>query len=621
MFRKKYARLVGNMLNVQKQLTESQDPYLQRRFAEAREALASLHAKSVDDYARRYGRKNVAKLREIIRQNRLDLTVPSILNEVQIARLHAAEMRLHPAFSAVVLVDRGVYAAKAIRIAKSKGYRTILIGEVSEETSYAAQLADHVLSVSDINNIDEVMQVSSHFRDHVLGLPKYRLGFDPGFGVLSEVPAFAAACEKNDFVFLGPAAEPMSIMCDKTQVKAMAERSGIPVIPGYAGDKQDRATLLAKAKEIGFPIMLKKAHGGGGTGMRQVENEAQFDEALSDLRSSDANAVVFIEKFLRVTRHFEVQTFFGVDAAIELSTRKCDLQRRRQKFMEMAPGFDDPSVLALVKSHGRAFMNEMKKTGYQGAATIEFLVVYDEKAQKHVAFLLEVNPRFQVEHGPTEEINQLDFVGLKFWGASGRSVKSFIRRTMYDNNLIVTPNMTLDAMLDELRNQSPNKFAVQARIENVYFETGLDGTVYKASSLGTIEHVEMDSSIERGIVNGTKLDDGGKNPLIAMPVGVGPDYVSALKDLLRLLESMHIEGVETNIQRQISNVRFLLANPDLITDSTTVHAMDLNFIQGKTPKSHPFKLFDTSKALETGKHRLPVKRYEPRPGRSGHTHD
>ncbi len=623
MFRKKYANLLTNLSKAQPLVYGFHENQMTMRLLAAREELSRLHTQSVADYLKRYSRKYAADLIKIIRENRINITSPSLLNVVQIAKLHAAEMRLHPAFSAVVLVDRGVYAAKAIRIAKQKGYRTILICEHDEETSLAANLADHVLEVKDLNNVDEIMQTTKNFRDQVLGISSYRFGFDPGFGVLSENPALPAACVKNGFIFIGPAANPMRIMGDKTMVKAMALRCNVPVIPGYTGEKQDLETLLNEAQIIGYPIMMKKARGGGGTGNRIVKDSLALEAALHDLRNSNKDEVIFLEKYLPVTRHIEVQTFFGKDAAIELGTRDCSLQRKYQKFIEMAPGIDQGHLLAKVKQRASVLMSEMQAVGYQGPATLEFLVAYDEENKSFKEYFLEINPRIQVEHGVTEQTRNIDLIALKFWVASGRSIKSFMRHSMYAHDLKITPGMMVEEMVDALHKNAENKFAIQARIENVDFEKSIDGIEHKVAAKGTVEFISMDPSIDCGITAGTKLYNSSKNPLIATPIGVGSTYHEALKDLLGKLQTMEIVGVNTNIARQISNVCYLLANPELIANSTTVNNMDVIWCEASNQpvkKTLLFTLFDNSKAFETGKNRLPVKRYEPQPGRSGY-HD
>lgn len=626
MFRTKYRTLMNFMKTTQASLNHHPDPYLVKRFNEARLAMSNLHADAVQDYLTRFRRKDVGKLHKIIRENRLKLTIPSLENHDQAAKLHAAEMRLHPAFSAVVMVDRGVYAAKAIRVAHAQGYRTILVSEQDDETSMAASIADHVLLVEDLGNVDECIQVVKHFRDNVLGLKNYRFGFDPGFGVLSENPALPAACLKNQFVFIGPAAKPMQIMGNKARVKEMAKRCGIPDIPGYAGEQQDNETLYAEAQKIGYPIMMKRAHGGGGTGNRLVTDDYSFHQALLELRGLQQNKPVFLEKFLPSPRHIEVQAFFGKDAAVMLGTRDCSLQRRYQKFLEMAPAINRQNELPQISEYARVMMEDMHAQGYEGPATIEFLVQENNETNKPEIYILEINPRIQVEHGVTEKITGLNLIALKFWIASGRSMKSFFQRALYARGLGGEAS-TLDDMVDKLFQHSPHPFACQARIENVDYEERPDGGLEKVAAKGTVYSVSMDQRIDRGIVSGTELYNSSKNLLIATPIGVGATREAALQDLLVQLETMQIEGVKTNISRQISHVKYLLAHPDLEITTATTRELDQHY-RHEQPAStakktvddanHHLRLFHHCKAFETGKSKLPVMKYEPRPGRSGH---
>jgi hypothetical protein len=204
--------------------------------------LEAMHPIHVADNLATYLTYSHADLLMHAKELRQALQTTSIHSLKQMAQLHAVEMTLHPELAAVVLCDRGVYAAKAIRKLKEQGHRTILICQKEEETSLAATLADHVLQVEDLNNVAECMQALNHFRQ-LLNVPGYALGIDPGFGVLSENPELPKACLANDVVFIGPSEKPMATMGNKKLAKRLAEKAGVPVIPGYNGNQQDNLTL------------------------------------------------------------------------------------------------------------------------------------------------------------------------------------------------------------------------------------------------------------------------------------------------------------------------------------------------------------------------------------------
>ncbi|MHA7872489.1 MAG: acetyl/propionyl/methylcrotonyl-CoA carboxylase subunit alpha, partial [Hyphococcus sp.] len=239
----------------------------------------------------------------------------------------------------------------------------------------------------------------------------------PGYGFLSENAAFARACAEAGVIFIGPPADAIEIMGDKAKAKRRMIEAGVPCVPGYQGEDQSDTTLIAAAKEIGFPIMVKAAAGGGGRGMRLVEKDSDLPAALATARSEAENAfgagALILEKAILKPRHVEIQVFADAHGhVIHLGERDCSVQRRHQKVLEEAPS---PAVTpAIREAMGAAAVKAARDIGYVGAGTVEFLL--DANGD---FYFLEMNTRLQVEHPVTEMVTGLDLVALQLRVAEG----------------------------------------------------------------------------------------------------------------------------------------------------------------------------------------------------------
>jgi 3-methylcrotonyl-CoA carboxylase alpha subunit len=243
----------------------------------------------------------------------------------------------------------------------------------------------------------------------------------PGYGFLSENEGFAKACEKEGIKFIGPGAKSIHDMGLKDRAKEIMEKAGVPVVPGYKGKEQGLDKLKAEAKKVGYPVLIKAVAGGGGKGMRLVEKEAEFKEALEsckrEAKASFDNDHVLIEKYIQKPRHVEVQVFgdaFG--GGVYLYERDCSLQRRHQKVVEEAPA---PGLSEEIRKElGEAAVKAVKALSYENAGTIEFIM--DSKTKEF--FFMEMNTRLQVEHPVTEMITGLDLVEWQLLIASGKKI-------------------------------------------------------------------------------------------------------------------------------------------------------------------------------------------------------
>lgn len=317
-------------------------------------------------------------------------------------------------FTKLLIANRGEIACRIIKTARALGIETIAIYSTADKNSLHVQQADKAYWVG------EAASKQSYLNTEAIIEVAKKTGakaIHPGYGFLSENPAFAKACEDNAIVFIGPSIKAMQIMASKQIAKELLEKSVVPLTPGYHGHDQADSTLLKEAKRIGFPVLLKAANGGGGKGMRAVYEETSFHEALAGARreaqASFADELMIIEKLLLNPRHIEIQimadTFGNV---VHLFERDCSIQRRHQKIIEEAPA---PHLSQRLRQQlSEAACEVARSIAYQGAGTVEFLLDSDEQF-----YFMEMNTRLQVEHPVTEMITGLDLVAWQLDIAAG----------------------------------------------------------------------------------------------------------------------------------------------------------------------------------------------------------
>ncbi len=325
-------------------------------------------------------------------------------------------------FSSVLIANRGEIACRIIRTARRLNLRTIAV------YSEADARALHVKSADEAVAIGPPPAAQSYLDADKLIAAARRTGADcihPGYGFLSENADFAQRCQEAGIAFVGPSPQAIRAMGLKDRAKALMEKAGVPVVPGYHGDKQDAAFLKRKAYEIGYPVLIKAAAGGGGKGMRRVERHADFEDALAscirEAQSAFGDARVLIEKYVASPRHIEFQVFgdqFG--NVIHLGERDCSLQRRHQKVIEEAPA---PGMSADLRAAiGEAAVAAAKAVDYVGAGTIEFIADGVGGLKADGFWFMEMNTRLQVEHPVTEGVTGLDLVEWQFRVAAGEKL-------------------------------------------------------------------------------------------------------------------------------------------------------------------------------------------------------
>ena len=314
----------------------------------------------------------------------------------------------------VLIANRGEIARRVIRTLKKMGIQSVAI------YSDADRNAPHVLEADEAVYVGAAPSSESYLKQDVILEHCKRLGVDgihPGYGFLSENPVFARKVSEAGITFIGPSPEAMNLMGDKLTAKQAVKAYNVPLVPGIDRAVTDVADAKSVADQIGYPVLIKASAGGGGKGMRLVEDPNTFEEqmrmAQNEARSSFGNDEVFIEKFVSKPRHIEIQVFsdrHGND--VYLFERECSIQRRHQKVVEEAPS----ALLTpeLRKRMGEAAVNVCKACNYEGAGTVEFLV------DKHRNFyFMEMNTRIQVEHPITEQVIDYDLIREQILVAAG----------------------------------------------------------------------------------------------------------------------------------------------------------------------------------------------------------
>ena len=319
----------------------------------------------------------------------------------------------------LLAANRSEIAIRIFRAANELGLRTVGIYSQEDRLALHRFKADEAYQVgAGKGPVVAYLDIAS-----IVALAKEK-GVDaihPGYGFLSENPAFARACEKAGIVFIGPTPELLELLGDKTAARRLADSAGVPVLPGTEESISSPAEARKFAASIGYPVIVKAAMGGGGRGMRVVRSEAELDqrleEAQGEAKSAFGDASVFLEKYLPRARHLEVQILADNHGnLLHLYERDCSVQRRHQKVVEVAPAANLPSSVRAELCD--AAVRLARKANYRNAGTVEFL--YDVDAQKW--YFIEVNPRIQVEHTVTEMVTGIDLVRSQILVAQGHKL-------------------------------------------------------------------------------------------------------------------------------------------------------------------------------------------------------
>ncbi len=322
-------------------------------------------------------------------------------------------------FKSVLIANRGEIACRIARTARRLGLRTVAVYSDADAGALHVRLCDEAHPIGPAPAAESYLRI-----DKLIATARAARAdcIHPGYGFLSENADFAQACLDAGITFVGPPPAAIRAMGLKSSAKALMEKAGLPVAPGYHGDRQEPKFLKEKAYEIGYTVLIKATAGGGGKGMRRVDRHADFETALAaaqrEAKAAFGDERVLIEKYVNAPRHIEMQIFADRHGnAIHLNERDCSLQRRHQKVIEEAPA---PGMSAVLRAAmGEAAVAAAKAVGYEGAGTIEFIADCSGGLKADRFWFMEMNTRLQVEHPVTEAVTGLDLVEWQLRIAAG----------------------------------------------------------------------------------------------------------------------------------------------------------------------------------------------------------
>lgn len=475
----------------------------------------------------------------------------------------------------ILVANRGEIALRIMRTAREMNILTVAVFSEADRTSPHVRYADEAVCIGPPPSSQSYLNI-----EKIIGVC-HELAVDaihPGYGFLSENASFARQVKEAGLIFIGPSPESIEIMGNKLAAKQAAEKYNIPMVPGTSAAIEDRSEAKKISRQIGYPILIKASAGGGGKGMRVVENEVEFDEqmdrAVSEAQASFGDGAVFIEKYITSPKHIEIQILGDHHGNIvHLFERECSIQRRHQKVVEEAPSI---SISPETRQEmGRCAVQVAKSCGYYGAGTVEFIL--DEKQN---FYFLEMNTRLQVEHPVTEQITGIDLVGQMIRIAEGDVLD------IKQENLVIKGH------------------AIEIR---VYAEDSANNFLPNVGTLHT--YVKPDG-------NGVRVDDGFEqgmdipiyyDPMIAKLITYGENRSEAIRKMVRAIDEYHISGVETTLPfcRFVMNHSAFVSgdfdtnfvsryfNPDMIKPSSDSAGDELaalisaiNFTNNKSENAH-----------------------------------
>ena len=436
-------------------------------------------------------------------------------------------------FDTVLIANRGEIALRILRACRGLGLRTVVAySQADREADYVAQ-ADEALCIGPAAPGQSYLNQSAIlYAAEVSGAQ----AIHPGYGFLSENAGFAERIEEAGLVFVGPSAACIRTLGDKVAAKRAMRRAGVPCVPGPdEGLPEDPAAIRALAREVGYPVIVKAAGGGGGRGMRVVHDESGLLDALAltreEARRAFGNPEVYIEKFLVHPRHVEIQVLADSHGnAVWLGSRDCSLQRRHQKVIEEAPapGIDD----ALMAEVGERCAAACRQIGYCGVGTFEFLY------EKGAFYFIEMNTRLQVEHPVTEAITGLDLVREQIRIAEGHPL------TLRQEDVVFRGH----AIECRINAEDPRTFAPSPGLVKQYHAPG-----------------GMNVRVDSGLYAGYRIPPY-YDSMIAKLIVYGTTRNGALRRLRRALEEFVVDGVKTTIPLH----QALLDDPDFQTGNYTI---------------------------------------------------
>jgi acetyl/propionyl-CoA carboxylase alpha subunit len=442
----------------------------------------------------------------------------------------------------VAIANRGEVAVRIIRACEELGLETVLLHSEVDVKSRAYRMADKKICIGPAAAKDSYLNIQANINGALAGSAD---ALHPGFGFLSENADFAEACQRAGIIFIGPSSESIRTLGDKMNFKALAQRAGLPLVPGYQGDNQSVAFLVNECEKIGFPVIVKAAAGGGGRGMKLItskdEAQAQIESAQREAQSAFGSSQVFIEKYLDHAKHIEFQIFGDSSGqVVHLFDRECSVQRRHQKIIEeaLSPSLSDE----LRRQMGEVAVAIGELGRYKGAGTVEFML------QDGKFYLLEVNTRLQVEHPVTEMVVGVDLVKAQILTAAGEYI------------------------FDPHRVRAPRGHAIECRIyaENPYLG-GMPST-------GVLGQVSWPDGPGRRFEYGFESQDeitSYYDPMIAKVITWDENRARCIQKTLKVLSDTVIFGVRTNIPYLMK----ILSHGEFVNGKMTTRFIEKYFSQ------------------------------------------
>jgi acetyl-CoA carboxylase biotin carboxylase subunit len=446
-------------------------------------------------------------------------------------------------FDKILIANRGEIALRILRAAKELGISTVAVYSTADKEAMHVKLADESVCIG-----------PPPARESYLNIPALMAACEitgadavhPGYGFLSENARFAEILTEHGLVFIGPKAEHIRLMGDKIEAKRTATRLGIPCVPGSEGAVSDESEALRIARDIGYPVLVKAAAGGGGRGMKVAHSEADLIDAIAtaktEAKAAFGDDAVYLEKYLQKPRHIEIQVLGdGRGRAIHLGERDCSLQRRHQKVWEESPS---PALNPAERDAiGGVVARAMADLGYIGVGTIEFL--YEDGR----FFFIEMNTRIQVEHPVTEMVTGIDLVNEQIRIAAGSPLS------------ITQDEVRFDGVAIECRvnAEHPRTFVPSpGRISSFHPPGGLGVRVDSAAYQGYVIPPYYDSLVGKLIVHGRSRTE-------------------ALMRLRRALDEFVVDGIETTLPL----FRALVRNSEIQDGAYDIHWLE-NYLKNET---------------------------------------
>jgi 3-methylcrotonyl-CoA carboxylase alpha subunit len=421
-------------------------------------------------------------------------------------------------FRSVLIANRAEIACRIARTAKRLGLRTIAVYSEADAQALHVRSCDEAYCIGPAPARDSYLAIG-----RIIEVAKQATAecVHPGYGFLSENADFVDACNQAGIAFVGPPAAAMRAMGVKDRAKKLMEKAGVPVVPGYHGERQDAKFLKEKAYEIGYPVLIKPSAGGGGRGLRRVDKHAEFEAALEgairEAESAFGSNRVLLEKYVAAPRHIEIQVFAdGHGNVIHLGERDCSLQRRHQKVVEEAPA---PGMTPELRAQmGAAAVEAARAVGYVGAGTVEFIADGTKGLRADAFWFIEMNTRLQVEHPVTEAVTALDLVEWQFRVAGGEKLPLGESQVRFDGH------------------------AIEARLYAEDPESGFLPSTGRIVAMELPADIRVDSGVEAG---------GEVTPyydaMIAKLIAQAPTRDAALDRLAAALDRTVIAGPKCNV--------------------------------------------------------------------------